>query len=141
MVISHINTKGTGPAKLPKPCHYCGSIAHRPFGCRKRPKKPLKRSPLQKTGKLAKAYGMLREQYLEANPGPWFCYYCLHMGIEQELIRRDVNVEHYHSKARRPDLRFKMGNLVVSCAFHNKDKGSLDGDTYLKKIEDRNAKR
>jgi 5-methylcytosine-specific restriction endonuclease McrA len=120
---------------MSKSCMYCSSSSHTGFSCVRRPRKPLQaKRPLSKSGKLAKAYAILRQDYLDTNPGPYYCVYCLSIGVEQELTRGEVNVEHYHSKARRPDLRFRKSNLVVSCQKHNADKGSLDGDEFIQKI-------
>lgn len=136
-MINHINTEHAGSPK-PKPCSYCGALGHMAFGCRKKPRKPLQTNKrLSKAGKLAKAYTILRENFFRDNPeGPYYCVYCQYIGVEQPLERWEVNIEHYHSKARRPDLRFKKENLVVSCAFHNQEKGSLDGDSYIKKLDE-----
>jgi hypothetical protein len=125
---------------MSKLCKYCKALGHTAFGCRKRPKKPLKaKQPLSQAGKLAKAYALLRETYFVENKGPHYCIYCLAIGVEQELTKGQVNIEHYYSKARRPDLRFKKENLVVSCSEHNRLKGSKDGDEFLKELARRNG--
>jgi hypothetical protein len=118
-----------------KLCKYCKALGHTAFGCRRKPKKPLKaKQPLSQAGKLAKAYALLRETFFTENKGPYYCIYCLALGIRRELTKGQVNIEHYYSKARRPDLRFKKENLVVSCSEHNRLKGSLDGDEFIRKI-------
>lgn len=115
-----------------KPCKYCGALTHLAFLCRKKPRKPLKQ-----LGKVGSQYADLREAFFKANPAEaYYCYYCLYVGIEIPLDKSQVCVEHYHSKARHPELRFTVGNLVASCHFHNKQKGSLDGDEYLEILKE-----
>lgn len=91
---------------------------------------------MRKVGKVAKRYPKLRRDFLKVNPGPHFCYYCLAVGVEQELPENEIFVEHYYSKARHPDLRFDITQLVKSCGEHNKLKGSMDGPEFLELIKE-----
>lgn len=136
-MINRINTEGDERVKLPKPCKYCGGLGDLAFGCLKKPKKPLKATKrIRRAGKLAEAYKILRQEFFRENPdGPYYCMYCQYINREIALERWEVNIEHYHSKARHPELRFKKENLVISCAFHNQDKGSRDGDEYIQTLD------
>jgi uncharacterized protein (TIGR02646 family) len=69
-------------------------------------------------------------------PEPHYCYYCLYMGIEEELETWHVQVEHFKTKNNHPELRFDFSNLVKACPTHNGHKGGMDGDEYLQKLDE-----
>jgi hypothetical protein len=97
-----------------------------------KPKKPLQRvKRMRKVGKIGKKLLDLRKEYLKAYPAPHYCYYCLYVGIEEELPEDVVQIEHYYSRNKHPDLRFDWSNLVKSCPMHNQMKGNMDGDEFL----------
>lgn len=123
---------------MPMPCKYCKVDTHSSFTCFKRPRKTLQaKRRIKKVGKLGKAYMMLRQEYFKDHPGDeHYCYYCLYIGIEIPLDKRQTQVEHYYSKARHPDKRFDKTNLVASCSFHNKLKGSTDGPEFLEILKE-----
>lgn len=118
-------------------CKRCKKDGHTAFVCPSRPRKQLQtKKRLNPVGKLGKKYITLREQYFQDHPGDeHYCYYCLYVGIEQALTKKQTQVEHYYSKARHPERRFDKTNLVASCAPHNKLKGSLDGPEFLEILE------
>lgn len=120
-------------------CKHCLMTTHSSFQCFSAPRKPLKaKKPMKKIGAVSKRLLAQREQYFEDNPsedGYYHCYYCLIQGIEEPLLREDVQIEHFYTKTHRPDLRFDRANLVLSCARHNEDKGTMDGPDYLEKLE------
>lgn len=64
----------------------------------------------------------------------------MYVGIDVPLEKRNVQVEHFMSKARHPELRFEMSNLVASCRTHNRMKGSLDGPEFLKILDENRSK-
>jgi hypothetical protein len=111
---------------------------HTAFLCPFRPRKPLRsRKALKRIGRIGGQYAALRELFFAANPGPiWYCYYCVYIGQEIPLEKAHICVEHYYSKARHPELRFDVSNLVASCHFHNKEKASLNGPDYLEKLDE-----
>lgn len=125
-------------------CERCHKDGHTAFSCPSRPrkmiqtKKPLAaKTRIRNLGKMGKAYISLRKQYFEDHPGDeHYCYYCLYLDIEIMLTKRQAQVEHFLSKARHPELRLTKTNLVVSCAYHNKLKGSLDGPEFLQILDD-----
>lgn len=56
------------------------------------------------------------------------CHYC-----GRFLLRNEVELDHFESRSRRPDLRYELTNLVPSCHRCNAEKGSLSGEQYLEK--------
>lgn len=77
-----------------------------------------------------------RKQFLQENDPPYYCIYCLYIGIDpMPLLPEWVNVEHTESKARHPELRFVKGNLAVSCAYHNAQKKSKGITEYLQILD------
>jgi len=70
------------------------------------------------------------EQNPENDEGGYNCRYC---GVF--LFRNQVELDHYLSRSRRPDLKYTFSNLVPSCHNCNTDKGSRSGDEYLKNKE------
>lgn len=136
-MIRRINKDGAKPVKMPKPCKFCGGLGHLAFGCTKKPRKPLSRvRRMNKVGRVTQKLIDQRKEYLEAFPAPHYCYYCVYMGIEEELDEKDVQVEHFMTKSDRPDLRFDWSNLVKSCAPHNKFKGEKSGPEFLATLDD-----
>lgn len=137
MAINRINTETTGPVKLPKPCSFCKGLGHLAFGCTKKPRKPMTaKKPMKKIGAVGKKLIDQRKEYLKAFPKPHYCYYCVYLGIDEELEEKDVQVEHFLTKNNHPGKRFDWSNLVKSCAGHNKLKGAMDGPEFLKFLED-----
>lgn len=104
-----------------------------------KPKKPLARvKRMRKIGKVGRATMESNKAFLDSIPDDeLYCYYCAYIGNHYLLPREEANAEHYFSRARHPDLRNRNDLKVVSCRFHNKDKGSMDGDEYLQKLEAR----
>lgn len=119
-------------------CKHCKQDGHTAFHCPSKPRAQLKaRKPIKRVGKLGKKYITLREQYFQDHPGDeHYCYYCLYVGMEQPLTRKQTQVEHYYSKARHPERRFDKTNLVAACSGHNKLKGSLDGPEFLQLLDE-----
>jgi hypothetical protein len=109
---------------------------HTAFTCPFKPRKPLKRSRMKRVGPVTRKLIHQRAQFFADTPPPYYCYYCLFCGHEEELTMEQAQVEHFYTKNNRPDLRFDRSNLVISCAYHNKDKGGMDGPEYLKKLEE-----
>lgn len=139
VVINRINKTVTGPARLPKPCKFCGGLGHLAFGCTKKPRKPLKaKRSMKKIGRVGRATMQSNKEFLDSIPDEeLYCYYCAYTGVHILLMRSHANAEHYYSRARHPELRNRNDLKVVSCDFHNADKGSLDGDDYLKILDER----
>lgn len=124
-------------AKKIKPCKDCGALRHA-FTCSKRPNVIMRRKGLKKAGKISQKLSEQRKAYFEDNPSEfntYYCYYCLYLGHEIPLPKEKLQVEHFHTKARHPELRFERSNLILSCAGHNKDKGHMDGEDYLRKLK------
>lgn len=135
-MISRINKDGARPFKM-KPCTYCKGLGHLAFGCTKKPRKPMRASkPMKKVGRVGRATMQSNKEFLDSfSDDELYCFYCKHVGVHQLLERPRANAEHYYSRARHPELRLDNGKKVISCDYHNKDKGSLDGDEYLKKLD------
>lgn len=114
-------------------CTICETHTHFTFQCFNKPKKairatqkPLKRSPIKKTGKHAKKWQSTRTQWLKQNKGEWFtCYLCNKM-----VSRRSMHLDHVEARSRRPDLRYEMSNIKPVHARCNLDKGSLSVEQY-----------
>lgn len=121
------------PAKLPKPCKYCGGLGHLAFGCTKKPRKPLKaKKPMRKIGKVGRSTMASNKAFLDSKQDDeLYCAYCLYCDIEELLPRTAANAEHFYSRARHPEMRLDRANLVISCPAHNRLKGSLDGPEFL----------
>lgn len=150
MTINRISNTQHGPARLPKPCKFCGTLGHLAFNCPKKPRKPLKatkglttKKRMNKVGRIGKALSKQRNELLDELPQPYKCFYCAFVGVETILEREFVNVEHTESKARHPELRFVKKNLVISCPGHNAMKQSKGVDEFLdslqKQMEENNA--
>jgi len=136
MSIDRIKNTQRKPARLPKPCKYCGTIGHTSFNCPKKPRKPLQTTKrMKKVGKIGKQLLDQAADFRKEHPGPQQCFYCLFIGIV-ELID-DYCVEHTLSKTRHPEYRFDKEKLVISCHGHNEEKGSKDIDEYLEILEKR----
>jgi len=90
---------------------------------------------MKKVGKIGKKLLDQRATFIAENPGPYYCYYCLYIGVEEELDVAHVQIEHFYTKNNHPELRFARENLVLSCSFHNRDKGGTDGPEYLAKLD------
>jgi 5-methylcytosine-specific restriction endonuclease McrA len=122
---------------MSKPCKHCGSRQHTSFRCFKKPRKPikvsslrpLKRTPLKKIGRITKKWFEVRKDWFAINEGPYFCF----IGGEP-LALREVQLDHVKSRSRHPELRFDLDNLRPICADHNRAKGSLSLDEYLKRV-------
>jgi hypothetical protein len=141
VTIERIKNTQTKAKKLPK-CSFCERIGHTAFRCLKRRRKVIEAKKKLKTkkqispiGPMARKYQELRREFFKLNLGPHYCYYCLYIGIEYELTEKQTQVEHYLTKARHEKLRLDQSNLVKACAFHNKDKGGMDGPEYLEKLD------
>lgn len=119
-------------------CKSCKRDGHTAFNCPARPRKVLKtKSRIKRLGKMGRSYISLRTQYFNDHPGDeHYCYYCLYLDIEIPLTEARAQVEHFLSKARHPELRLAHSNLVLSCGYHNKLKGSLDGPEFLKLLDE-----
>jgi 5-methylcytosine-specific restriction endonuclease McrA len=127
-----------------KYCKNCKTFGHTQFYCNAKPKKPLKTSkPLNKHGKVFKQWIKTRDTYFDRNPpdenGFYYCYIptCAKPLLRKKDPDRPIGVatlDHIVARTRNPSLRFKQSNLAPCCYFHNKDKGSLSLDQYLKKL-------
>lgn len=98
------------------------------------------KKPMKKIGKVGRKTIQSNKEFLDSVPdNELYCFYCKHIGIIWLLMRKEANAEHYYSRARHPGLRLDNSKKVVSCDFHNADKGSRDGDEYLKILKERIA--
>lgn len=106
-----------------------------------KPRKPLARvKRMRKIGRVGKATMDSNKAFLDNIPADeLYCYYCAYIGNHYLLDRKDAVAEHYFSCARHPGLRTRNDLKVVSCRPHNKEKGSTDGDEYLKILDERKA--
>lgn len=128
------NNQAKGENRLPV-CKRCGRLGHTAFFCK--PRKPLqvkkRMSPVGKVGRKTMAQN--REFINSVPDNGLFCFYCLHLGIENLLPREAAQAEHFYSRARHPEQRLDITNRVVSCAYHNELKGSMDGDEFLELLD------
>ena len=124
------------PARLTrdKPlCKLCKSPYHYKTFCNLKPKKtpqrsqkPLKRTPIKKTGKHASLWQKARTRWLKANKKEWYvCYLCKTM-----VSHRAMQLDHVESRTRRPDLRYELSNLKPVHSICNRQKGSLSVEEY-----------
>jgi hypothetical protein len=135
MTIHRINKDGSRKVTL-KPCKNCGNLGHTTFTCPKKPRKTMQRTRMKPIGKVGKKTITLNKVFLDSIPeDELYCVYCQYLGIDNLLTRRTANAEHYLSRARHPELRHDLNNLVVSCSYHNKLKGSQDGPEFLKILD------
>ena len=114
----------------PSKCKYCGSDQHTSLQCFDKPRLPIKsHKALNWRGPVTAKWLEVRNQWLQDNPPPWHCFYCGEL-----LTINTLTVDHKNSRSRRPDQRFDNTNLVASCAFDNKNKGSKSAEEYLKQL-------
>lgn len=107
----------------PKNCKHCGGENHPSFRCFHNPKAWKKIGQ----GKTSIKWLQTRRQWFrEHKADSYNCFYC-----GRFLLRNEVELDHYESRSRRPDLRFELSNLVPACHKHNTDKGSRSGDEYI----------
>lgn len=126
-------------SSLRKPCTCCGKTGHTAFTCR--PRKPLQTKRPMQRGKRLKKLGRIgqklidqRTEYFEENDPPYYCIYCLVIGIDIPILKENAQVEHGKTKNNHPEFRFTKSNLYISCSFHNEDKGGTDIDEYIEKL-------
>lgn len=136
----------------PKVCRICGVPGHQAINCYTRRKNIITRkrfiqrgakARLKPFGKTANKWLKFRQEYLDNHPpddsGFYHCIYCVEMGLSSFLTRRQVTLDHWHSRTRRPELKFDDSNIVFCCAWHNSDKGSKSGKEYLRILRKRVA--
>lgn len=120
-----------------KECTYCGKSDHSSLMCFNKPRSNKPPNPDTKGYRNEKA--AYAHWYRENPPdenGLWYCHYCgepltndrdkLDLGIQR------ITIDHYKSRSGNPHLRYEPSNFVPSCYTCNSEKGSLDGDTYIK---------
>ena len=110
-------------------CKFCGLTGHFEFSCRSKPHKALKaKTRMKKTGKHFDMWIATRRKWLEQNKAEYYvCHYC-----PQVMTKSQLTLDHFKSRGRHPELRYVLKNLVPCCAPCNTDKGSRDGDEYLR---------
>lgn len=92
---------------------------------------------MKKIGRVGRETMDSNKAFLDSVPDDeLYCFYCQYIGVIWLLTRKEAQAEHYYSRARHPGLRLDNEKKVVSCSFHNKDKGSRDGDEYLKILDE-----
>lgn len=138
-----------------KACKFCGETTHYPFQCRLNPKQSTKtprRSKCQFCGSTThysyqcslehrseahiykrpkgdSKWTRAKRAWFKAHPAEYFnCHYCGKL-----LSKKEIELDHYISRSRRPDLKYKLSNLVPSCRWCNQLKGSLSGDEFIAK--------
>jgi 5-methylcytosine-specific restriction endonuclease McrA len=101
--------------------------------CFSKPREPLKnKKAMHRFGPVAAKWMEVRNQWMQDNPPPWYCFYC------GELLTIDtLTVEHKKSRSRHPEFRFTLDNLAPACYACNSDKGSLDDTEYIEKMRGR----
>lgn len=98
-----------------------------------KPKKPMRKEAVKtKEKRLA-----VTQEWLELNPadeeGTWTCYLQIAINCRLRMNIGTLNIEHDHSKARRPDLKYNVKKLKPACSPCNELKGSLSGDEVINK--------
>ena len=107
-----------------KTCKHCEGENHLSIQCFKRPKRVIK------AGRVANRWQATRRQWFKVNHSEnYYCHYC-----GRFLLKNEVELDHYLSRSRRPDLRFELSNLVPACHTCNTGKGSMSGDEFLNKV-------
>lgn len=124
-------------------CKFCGAIGkHFSFQCKDNPKNKQRirrpRKPIKQESDTAKAKRLAtNREWFKLNPpddnGNWICYLQItpECPIKLENIPNAPNslqLEHYYSKVRAPELKYSVENLKPACRFCNRLKGSLNGD-------------
>jgi len=114
--------------RMQSSCRYCLKTGHTAFYCPSRPRKPLQaKKPMRKRGKHFKQWMETRDKWLEQNKAPYhFCYICNKM-----MTRTQLTLDHIKSRARHPELRYKLSNLAPCCAPCNTAKGSRSLEEFL----------
>lgn len=123
----------------PKGCNKCQSKWHTSLHCPTEPRsvlrtasKPIKRESTktrQKRQQTAREWHKLNKP---GSDGMYTCYLQIHPDCPKMLTKDMLTLEHYHSKARRPDLKFDVTNLKPSCSPCNGMKLSKSGSDFNK---------
>lgn len=115
-----------------KPCKHCGVVYHFSFQCPTRAKPLKQRKPIKKIGKVTKKWLEVRKEWLRLHPQEHFqCTYC-----PKIVPRNEITLDHYKNRSAHPELRFDLNNLVPACAPCNYEKGSIDGDVFIKRYKE-----
>lgn len=124
---------------MAKSCKVCGSDLHTAFTCSRKPRQQLRaRKRMKRVGKVTKTWMHVRDQWIAENPPDYAGYYYCYIPIcGLALTEKELTLDHMYSRSRHPELRFDLDNLAPCCTYHNKDKGSLDIDEYLIKLNTR----
>ena len=75
-----------------------------------------------------------RKQFIKNNPPDAYGYYTCYLNLEgcwKKMEVSQMQVEHVHSKARRPDLRHNQENMKPACPNCNEKKRSKSLDELL----------
>lgn len=138
MTINRIPNTQDKPAKLPKPCVYCGTIGHSAFQCHKKPKRALQPKSKLVAKKRMKPLGKQGLKWIETR-NLWFslhpaerydCYIC-----SVSMAKSETTLDHIQSRGRHPELRYVLSNLAPCCGPCNEAKGSLSIEEYKRKLK------
>lgn len=110
----------------PKACKYCEGTDHTSLMCFNKPRRPIK----PKSDKTARLEQETRQLWFALNPpnerGLWYCYLRIAPDCWNKLTRTTIQLEHVQSKARYPERKYDVTNLMPACGPCNKMKGSRD---------------
>jgi len=112
-----------------KKCSYCGKEGHTAFLCYQRQKSRhyLKRTKLRPESKATKSKrAILRNAFFANNPpdnrGGYTCYLHIHRSCPKWVSKKQVILEHVLPRAKYPELKYNVLNIMPSCAFCNATK-------------------
>lgn len=122
-------TSWIGIGNMAHSCTHCGSPNHTKFYCPSRPRKPIKRSPLNKRGRNYYRWQDVRKYWIKrhkTHAGSWICHYCGCL-----LEEATLTLDHLRPRSLAPELRYEPNNLVPCCGDCNRLKGSCPHDSYV----------
>lgn len=116
--------------KTGSPCRLCERQGHNAFNCPSKPRASLNtKKPMKRRGSHATKWALTRKKWLKENDATEYeCYYC-----STVISRDELTLDHKESRARHPELRYVLSNLVPCCAPCNEEKGSLSIEEFLEK--------
>jgi len=112
----------------PKNCSYCGGEGHTAFLCYQRRKSEhLKRTKLRPESKATNSKrAILRNTFFANNPpdnqGGYSCYLQIHSSCPKWVSKKQVTLEHVLPRAKYPELKYNVLNIMPSCTFCNATK-------------------